>query len=483
MNARGSIVLFSAWCFFTAIPAFPAAQLTSLDPDEFSPSPSDTIKLLLSLQEQSKGTASSDQEEGLKCVIECSQALFKSGEGYDTEALRLIGEVEAKYPAVALPYYCRGRILQRMRKPEDAVKAFSRAIEIDPEFADAYARRAVALMDTSTPNLPQATEDLKKAISLKPDDFIVTLCQGLVCTRDGRFADATPYFDTVIAKAPYPDPYLARGWNFLKLNKLDKAIEDFTQALSILPDSAELLEVRGFAYVQTSESTKALGDYTKVIQLFNETSSRYTDRPNLLDLSYYWRATAFAQAGIFDRAVSDFDKVILHTNGAIAGAAYFGKGLAKKAQGDIFGAVSAVSTASGYFADNEKDHQLCEETLKSLYAQESEANSGGQNWVGDHPVATAAITAVLGLLVLDALSSPSATTGQSGANDPSADISRENDELSKQQQKTYNENMEWVRRDNERKEQEARDREREERQRQLWQENEQRNQQYNATHH
>ncbi len=57
--------------------------------------------------------------------------------------------------------------------------------------------------------------------------------------------------------------------------------------------------------------------------------------------------------------------MILHTTGEIAGAAYFGKGLAKKAQGDIFGAVSAVSTASGYFATNEKAHQLCEDTLKN----------------------------------------------------------------------------------------------------------------------
>jgi hypothetical protein len=52
------------------------------------------------------------------------------------------------YPGLALPSYCEGRILRRMGK-EDGIKAFTRAIELDSEFAEAYARRAVATMEVS----------------------------------------------------------------------------------------------------------------------------------------------------------------------------------------------------------------------------------------------------------------------------------------------------------------------------------------------
>lgn len=86
------------------------------------------------------------------------------------------------------------------------------------------------------------------------------------------------------------------------------------------------------------------------------------------------------------------------------------------------------------------------------------------------------------MLVLDALSAPPAQPGNTDTEDPSAKIFRENDDLSKRQQKAYNENMESIRRDNEKQEQERRQREKEDRQRQLWQENEQRNQRYNASH-
>jgi hypothetical protein len=70
-------------------------------------------------------------------------------------------------------------VLLRIGKEQDAEKAFSNAIELDSEFAEAYARRAVARMSVSIGNLPQAMEDLKKEVSLKPDSWIVSVCQKL----------------------------------------------------------------------------------------------------------------------------------------------------------------------------------------------------------------------------------------------------------------------------------------------------------------
>jgi len=67
----------------------------------------------------------------------------------------------------ALEYYCRGNCKKFLKDYKSAIAAFSKAIEYNPNFAEAYYRRGnikIILEDTEG-----AMSDYNKAIELNPD--------------------------------------------------------------------------------------------------------------------------------------------------------------------------------------------------------------------------------------------------------------------------------------------------------------------------
>jgi tetratricopeptide (TPR) repeat protein len=405
MKTRVFRILLAACCIFTATYSLRAMQKSSHDPAELFPDDTVGLSTIHQFTEKINKDASKEDQEAIRCFFECCEVLFKSDDGYDSQALGLIQETKKKYPNLALPCYCEGRIFTRLGKQEEAKTAFNRAIELDAEFAEAYARRAVVLMELSTANLPLATEDLKKAAALHPDMFIVTLSQGWVCSKDGRYADAMPYFDRASSKfSVYPYPSFYRGCNYLQLGKPDKAIEDFSHALSITPEAADLLAARAYAYVQASQAKKAIEDCNKAIGLCDADAHRYTDRPNFLGTAYFYRGMAYSQIGNLDLAAADFDKAIPLTEGEVTGSVYFSQGLLKKAQGDTPGAIQALSTATRFFVKNEKSMQMCKEKLEAFNAESKSAQDASDvgKWITQHPVATG-IAALLGLAIVESI--------------------------------------------------------------------------------
>jgi len=59
---------------------------------------------------------------------------------------------------------------------------------------------------------------------------------------------AVPFLDEVIARDPAnTDALLRRGWCYFQLNEFEKAVEDYSLALTHKPEDAELHVVRGMA--------------------------------------------------------------------------------------------------------------------------------------------------------------------------------------------------------------------------------------------
>ena len=97
-----------------------------------------------------------------------------------------------------------GNALQDQGKLDEAIQAFTNAISIKPNFAEAYYNMGLGFKEQG--KLDEAIEAYTNAISIKPD-----------------FAEA----------------YYNMGNALLDQGKLDEAIEAFTNAISIKPDYAE----------------------------------------------------------------------------------------------------------------------------------------------------------------------------------------------------------------------------------------------------
>jgi Tfp pilus assembly protein PilF len=101
------------------------------------------------------------------------------------EACRKAIEID---PKNASSHYNHGLVLAELKRPQEAVEAYHKAIEIDPKYANAYNNLGSALAELKRPQ--EAVEAYRKAIEIDPKNASSHYNHGLVLLAQGRFAAA-----------------------------------------------------------------------------------------------------------------------------------------------------------------------------------------------------------------------------------------------------------------------------------------------------
>ena len=110
----------------------------------------------------------------------------------------------------------------------------------------------------------------------------------------GNYEGAVKSLTTAIEKAPTDLAYFNRGFAYAKLNRHEKAIEDFDNAIRINPKDNQYYLIRGMSYA-------ALKQYDKAIENFN------TALDPLFYLPYAERGLAYYELGLYEFAVADLE--------------------------------------------------------------------------------------------------------------------------------------------------------------------------------
>ena len=166
---------------------------------------------------------------------------------------------------------------ERKEKHEKAIMHYSRALELKPDYVDAYnARGAIFAM---WGKIDHALKDFSMVIKLQPDYFAAYLNRGGVHRNDGRYEQALKDFNKVIELQPsvYVG-YSNRGEVYHLKGDFDRAIADYNRAIQLKPDYAEVYNNRGIAYVNKGDYDRAIGDYTEAIALKPDLALAYFNR-------------------------------------------------------------------------------------------------------------------------------------------------------------------------------------------------------------
>ena len=99
-----------------------------------------------------------------------------------------IRQLQHKVPAPAQKEFSKGQTAARKRDYQAALDHFQKAVDIDPEFADAYSNIGVA--EVSLGRLEQAAEQLQKAVNLVPDHTLAIANLSIVLSQLKRYGDA-----------------------------------------------------------------------------------------------------------------------------------------------------------------------------------------------------------------------------------------------------------------------------------------------------
>jgi tetratricopeptide (TPR) repeat protein len=208
----------------------------------------------------------------------------------------------------------RGILYVEMKESEKAFYDFSRAIDLRPDSAEPYHRRAVilysmmytdeAIMDNTRAlelakddtmrlmsfmnrgadkvqkrDFQGAYEDFTRASLIKPDDIGIINNISTVLDELGREKEAIDNLMRAIKiDSTFIGPYVNIGFLYTKLKRYKEAIVYFNKALIIEKDEPLTLNNRGLAKYYLNDLAGALDDINKSLSAYPGNSYAYKNR-------------------------------------------------------------------------------------------------------------------------------------------------------------------------------------------------------------
>ncbi|MBL8794608.1 MAG: tetratricopeptide repeat protein [Planctomycetia bacterium] len=187
-----------------------------------------------------------------------------------------VDEREVQRHRQAAAHRDQGVAAYRNQNYDAAIRAFTQAIRLTPNFAEAHRWRGLCYFRKGDHQTAKA--DLDQAIGLNATDVLAHRLRGEVQAATGN--------------------HLA-------------AVRDFDRALELQPGDAAMLWLRAQAQVGQQNFRDAVEDYTRLIQLDPRSVLAYRGRAH----AFYHAGLAFgiyggAQPGDFDKAIADCHEVL-----------------------------------------------------------------------------------------------------------------------------------------------------------------------------
>ena len=175
------------------------------------------------------------------------------------KTLELLGDDSAQR------YLWLGRLLQNENKWDESISAFSKAVNRNLEFVEAYQLRGNAFKELG--DYPAALEDYTRVLALAPDAY---------------------WFNR-------------RGLMYEEMKNFEKAVADYARAIELDPTWAIAYNNRGFAYFHLKDYAAAKADFEMAIKLEPSAPTPYV---NLAGLYWTWKKDRKSMNNNLEKAVN-----------------------------------------------------------------------------------------------------------------------------------------------------------------------------------
>lgn len=182
----------------------------------------------------------------------------------------------------AFAYNVRGAGYAKRGENETAIRDYSSALKLDPNFAPAYINRASAYGEVG--RYDQALRDFRQAIRINPNFAGAYYNRGLVYKNMGKLDEAIADFtEAVKFQADMEDAYLNRGVVHGMTGQHKKALDDFNQSIKIKKNFAEAYYNRGIIYNMLKQYDLAIADFEKALDINPQNAAAYNNMAFALD--------------------------------------------------------------------------------------------------------------------------------------------------------------------------------------------------------
>lgn len=174
-------------------------------------------------------------------------------------------------------HYNLGIQAQNDGRIQEALSEFQRAVELDPDNADA--RNALGIiLHLSFSRPAEAVEHYQKALEVRPNFSEARTNLGNVYLDQGRYDEAIKLYEQVLNDMLYPTPYIAQsnlGWAYFKKGDSEKALENIKAAVTLNPGFCRGYQNLGFIYEQKGNTEESCRQFTRYRETCPEAADAY----------------------------------------------------------------------------------------------------------------------------------------------------------------------------------------------------------------
>jgi predicted O-linked N-acetylglucosamine transferase (SPINDLY family) len=169
-------------------------------------------------------------------------------------------------PDYAEAFGGRGNALKALRRYDEAIASYDRAISLKPDYAEALSNRGNALQELK--RFAAALANYDRAIALKPDYAEAFSNRGVCLEKLRRFNDALVSYDKAISLKPdHAEAFANRGRTLCELDRSDEALASYDRAIGLAPRVPETLNNRGILLERLKLFEQALTSYEHALAI------------------------------------------------------------------------------------------------------------------------------------------------------------------------------------------------------------------------
>lgn len=159
-----------------------------------------------------------------------------------------------------------GVSLKELNELDTALENYNQAIQLKPDYAEAYLNRANIFKDRGLRE--EALNDCSQAIKFNPGYAEAFFCRGVLRQQIENWEAAlADYTFTLKLQPSHADAYLNRGVIFHSLKKFDEALDDYDKSLTLEPNSVDALYNRGCLLRDLANPIEAKISLDKALEL------------------------------------------------------------------------------------------------------------------------------------------------------------------------------------------------------------------------
>jgi tetratricopeptide (TPR) repeat protein/S1-C subfamily serine protease len=177
------------------------------------------------------------------------------------EAMSAIDRAIQLKPNFHQAYYVKGMVLLVQEQYQPAIAAFDKAIQLQPQFYEALRQKADALRGLQQYSAAQST--MERAIQIKPDDYALQTILGDILVSLKQPAAAQAAYTKSLTLKPNYYTYFQRGLARFNAGDYKSAAADYSKAIELQPNDAMSYLSRGNLQFALGNNTAALADFNQ----------------------------------------------------------------------------------------------------------------------------------------------------------------------------------------------------------------------------